>query len=267
MRIGLIGAGRMAMALAGGIVRSGLAREEDLVVSSREEGASRGAFGESFPLARWSPDLAQVADESDLVILAIKPQVAPAILPAMSSATAGKLVVSVMTGIPLARLAEMLHPSARIIRTMPNTPIMVGEGAAAYSCGPGVTPDDEAWVHRLLESGGKAWKVGESQLDAVTAVSGSGPAYVFHFLEAMIAGGVEEGLSAELAQALAVQTIIGAGRMVEKTGEAPLDLAAKVKSPGGTTLAACQALEDGHFRETVIRAIAAARRRAEELSK
>jgi pyrroline-5-carboxylate reductase len=269
MKIGIIGMGKMALALARSWVKVGLLPPENLTASSTAEGASRQRYLDSFPpgTARWTEDNAVAARAGDLVLLAVKPQKAGVILPGLREATGGKLVISVMTGISTDALERGLHPTARVVRTMPNTPMLVGAGASAYCLGRRATADDEGEARRLLEAGGACWRVEESQMDAVTGTSGSGPAYVFHFVEALEAGGIAQGLAPELARTLAIQTVFGAARLLQETGQAPLDLATQVKSPGGTTMAACAVLEARGFREAIVEAVSAATRRANELAR
>jgi pyrroline-5-carboxylate reductase len=151
---------------------------------------------------------------------------------------------------------------------MPNTPMQVGEGASVYAGGPNVTKDDLALVHRVLSSAGKAWRVDENQIDTITALSGSGPAYVFHFTDALIRGAVALGLPEELAQDLAIQTVLGSAQLAAQSPLPPLELAAQVKSPRGTTLAGCAVLEEHDaLNRLMARCLAAAKSRAEALAR
>jgi pyrroline-5-carboxylate reductase len=178
----------------------------------------------------------------------------------------GKLVVSGAAGISVASLAAGLGPEARVVRVMPNTPALVGEGAAAYCLGPGVSPEDEALVLRLLESVGIARRVPEGLMDAATGLCGSGPAFVYAMIEALSDGGVRVGLPRDLATAMAAQTVLGAARMVLETGLHPGVLKDQVTSPGGTTIAGLHALERGALRATLIDAVQAAALRSAELA-
>jgi pyrroline-5-carboxylate reductase len=205
---------------------------------------------------------------SGLVILAIKPQVFPEALPALREASAGKLFLSLAAGMSLEKIGGWLHPTARIVRSMPNTPMQIGAGASVYAGGPNVTEDDLALVHRVLSSAGKAWRVEEKQIDAVTALSGSGPAYVFHFIDALVRGAVELGLPENLAKDLARQTVLGSAQLAAQSPLAPMELAALVKSPRGTTLAGCAVLEENDaLNRLMARCLAAAKNRAEALAR
>ncbi len=269
MTIGFIGAGKMARALAAGIVRAGVASAKDLVCSSRSEKSGQ-PFLDLFPGAgaRWTSDTVQLVRESDLVILAIKPQVFPEVLPLLREASAGKLFLSLAAGLTTGKIGAGLHPTARIVRAMPNTPMQIGAGASVYAGGPAITAADFALIDRILASTGKAWRVDESQIDTITALSGSGPAYVFHFMDALIQAAVGLGLPEKLARELALQTVLGSAQLAAQSSLTPLELAAQVKSPRGTTLAGCAVLEEHDALNTLMaRCLAAAKTRAEELAR
>jgi pyrroline-5-carboxylate reductase len=208
-----------------------------------------------------------VTERSDVLILAVKPQsMAPVLAELRSVVTDGHLVVSIAAGVPLAALAAGLGPSCRLIRVMPNTPALVGAGASGYCLGPNATADDEAVVRACLGSVGRAYRVPESLLDAVTGLSGSGPAFVYLMIEALSDGGVRVGLPRDVATALAAQTLLGAAQMVLETGLHPGVLKDQVASPGGTTIAGLHALERGGLRAALIDAVQAATRRSAELA-
>jgi pyrroline-5-carboxylate reductase len=267
MVIGFIGAGVMARALGRGLVESGLVSASGLLCSAptREEGQP---FLDLFPGSRWTSDNAEVVRASDLVILAVKPQVLPAALPPLREAGANKLFLSIAAGVTIEKIRGWLDPSARVIRAMPNTPMQIGLGASVYAGDPKLPADDYALVDRVLSSAGKAWRVEEAQIDAVTALSGSGPAYVFHFIDALLRGGIALGLPEELSRALALQTVLGSAQLAAQSPLSPLDLAAQVKSPRGTTLAGCAVLEEnGAFNTLISAAMAAAHQRAGQLAR
>ena len=173
MIIGFIGAGKMARALATGIVRGGVTSANDLLCSSRTEKSGQ-LFLHLFPDTgvHWTSDNADLVGKSDLTVLAIKPQVFPDVLPTLREASAGKLFLSLATGISLEKMAGWLHPTARILRAMPNTPMQVGTGASVYVGNPNVTSADRELIHRILSAAGRAWPVLENQIDADTALSG-----------------------------------------------------------------------------------------------
>jgi pyrroline-5-carboxylate reductase len=267
MKIGFIGAGKMARALAGGIVHGSVAAAGEIICSSRSVESSRAFLG-LLPGARWTSNNAEVVRESYLVILALKPQQFADALPLLRDASAGKLVLSLAAGITLSQMSGWLDPTARLVRAMPNMPMQIGLGTSVYAAGPGATADDLALVERVLGSAGKAWRVEESQVDAVTALSGSGPAYVFHFIDALVRGAVSLGLDEELARELALQTVLGSAQLAAHSDLAPLELAAQVKSPRGTTLAGCAVLEENDALNALMaQTLAAARARAEALAR
>jgi len=267
MIIGFIGAGVMARALGKGLVKGGIVKAKDLICSAptQEDGQP---FLDLLPGAHWTAKNEEVVIKSSIVVLAIKPQVFPEVIPTLRKPSAGTLFLSLMAGIPLKKICEGLHRSARVIRSMPNTPMQIGAGASVYAGGPNVTEDDLVLAHLVLSSAGKAWRVEEKQIDAVTALSGSGPAYVFHFLEALVRGAVALGLPEQLARDLALQTVLGSAQLAAQSPLAPMDLAAQVKSPRGTTLAGCAVLEqDDALNQIMARCMAAAKARAEALAR
>ena len=266
MPIAFIGAGKMARALAGALIQGGIATADELTCSSRSEESGK-AFLEAFPGSRWTDDLVEQVEEAKLAILAIKPQQFSAALPGIASAGRDKLFLSVAAGITLEKMRGWLDPKARIVRVMPNTPMQIGVGASVYAGGENVTEADYELVERILSSAGKAWRVKEGEIDAITALSGSGPAYVFHFIEALTRGGMELGITESLARELARQTVLGAARLAADSHLAPMQLAEQVKSPGGMTLAGCAVLEkDDALDLLVAQCMAAAHRRASELA-
>jgi pyrroline-5-carboxylate reductase len=263
--IGFIGAGQMARALVAGFIRGGLLRSEQIVFADPVP-AARDAFREAAPVANLAPSNADVVVTAELVILAVKPQHVAAVLDEIGSKAKGKLIVSIAAGIRLATLAAKLS-GARLIRVMPNTPCLIGQSASAFSVGPGATEGDAALVHQLLEAVGRAYRVDEKLLDAVTGLSGSGPAFVYVAIDALADGGVRMGLPRDIALALAAQTFKGSAEMVLATGEHPAVLKDRVASPGGTTIAGLQSLESGGLRATLMSAVEAATNRSIELGK
>jgi len=201
-------------------------------------------------------------------VLAVKPQHMPAVLKEIAKGVEGRhLFVSVAAGVPLSAMASALGQNTRIIRVMPNTPCLVGAGATAFARGAKATEEDAALVERLFSTIGIAMEVTEPLLDAVTGLSGSGPAYVFQVIEAMSDGGVRSGLPRNVATRLAAQTVLGAAKMVLDTGEHPAALKDGVASPGGTTIAGLHELERGALRGALINAVEAATKRSQELGR
>ena len=266
LAIGFLGAGQMATALACGWSKAGLLD------------AAKSRAADPFPDARAKFEKATVvatldanravATACDVLVLAVKPQVMPAVLAELRPALAAKhLVVSIAAGVTLQTLAEGLGAKTRLVRVMPNTPCLVGSSATGYSPGSTATPDDVELVGKLFGAVGKAFRVAEPLLDAVTGLSGSGPAFVYTFIEALADGGVNCGLPRDVALALAAQTVLGSAKMVLETGLHPGALKDAVASPGGTTIAGLHALERAAFRAAAMDAVEAATRRAEELGR
>ncbi len=216
-------------------------------------------------------DNERVIRESAQIMLAVKPQIFPTLENAMKQLGPGRIVISIMAGISIARITAMAGPGVAVIRTMPNTPLMAGCGMTAVAPGPACRPGDEALCLKLFSAAGKTARVTEEQIDAVTAVSGSGPAYVFYLAEAMMEAGRELGLSAELADALTRQTILGAARLLDQDagpdGATPAELRKKVTSPGGTTQAAIEHMESCSVGPHIRQALAKAAARSRELGK
>jgi pyrroline-5-carboxylate reductase len=266
LAIGFLGAGQMATALAKGWSKAGLldaarSRASDLFAEART------AFESATRIHATAVNAEAVAGV-DVVVLAVKPQVMPAVLADLKPVvTPRHLVISIAAGWTLESLAAGLPSGTRLVRVMPNTPCLVGASAAAYAAGPSATAEDKATVQRLLQAVGTAVELPEHLLDAVTGLSGSGPAYVFVLIEALADGGVKAGLPRNVAQALAAQTVFGAAKMVLETGQHPAALKDTVASPAGTTIAGLTALERGGFRAAAMEAVVVAAERAKELGK
>lgn len=257
----------MATALGRGFVNAKLVPASALTASDPSD-AARAAFGQEVPGAQVVATNSNIFAACDVVILAVKPQLMKPVLAEVREVIRpDALVVSIAAGVTLAGLATGLQSNQRIVRVMPNTPCLIGRGASGFSLGPHATPADGKLVAQLLAAVGVAYEVPEAQLDAVTGLSGSGPAFVYTMIEALAQGGCEAGLPAELASALAAQTAVGAAEMVLATGETPAVLRDRVTSPGGTTLAGLKALEENGFQPAVVAAVVAATRRSVELGK
>lgn len=266
VRLGFLGAGKMATALARGWLNAGLVAPGN-VHASDPIPAARAAFTEATGLPA-SADNRAVVQASNLLILAVKPQTMADLLAEIrGDVTGNHLIVSIAAGVPLAKLAEGLGQDRRLIRVMPNTPCLVGASASAYSPGEHATPEDVQRVDRLLNAVGRAMPLPEKLLDAVTGLSGSGPAFVYVMIEALSDGGVRMGLPRDVATTLAAQTVLGAAKMVLETGQHPGPLKDMVTSPAGTTIAGLHALERGGVRAALMDAVEAATSRAAELSK
>jgi pyrroline-5-carboxylate reductase len=265
--IGFIGAGRMATALARGCLQSGLVTADQLLAADPNSGPRR-AFSEQVIGVRLFDTNQPVLEHADLIILAVKPQVMSAVLAEIrDQVTERHLFVSIAAGITLARLAADMPPGTRLIRVMPNTPCLVGLGASCFSRGPTATEADAKHVEKILGSVGQAFEVPEASLDAVTGLSGSGPAFIYRVIESLAQGGADMGLPEELALQLAAQTAKGAAEMVLTTGRSPAELREQVTSPGGTTVAGLNELARLQGAEAFRAAVIAATKRSEELGR
>jgi pyrroline-5-carboxylate reductase len=275
MRIGLFGAGKMGTALACGLTNA--FREIELRVVEPNDSAweaFKKAVGERATLDRVGAEASWI-DEVEVIILSVKPQQINAVLREIGKLRTDKLVISVAAGIRLSAVESALGDRARCVRVMPNTPLLIGEGFSAYALSCRCLKSDETFVTTLFNSppriaagiGSKAVRVEEHLMDAITALSGSGPAYVFHFIHALIEGGKKLGLEEALARDAAMWTVAGALAMMRgQPQRSPIDLAGDVKSPNGTTEAAYRFLEQHQWEEILIRAMKAAEMRSRELS-
>jgi pyrroline-5-carboxylate reductase len=262
--LSMIGGGRMALALADGFCRAGLATGTDMTVFDPDD-AARTRLAAAVPGIRFVRDAAAAAAAAGLVFLAVKPQqAAAACLAAAPGLRPGTTVVSIVAGLTTSTLAARLGTS-RVIRVMPNTPCLVGRGVSAVCATPDVPAADRARLVRLLGAVGHVHEVDEHLMDAVTGLSGSGPGFVARFVEALAAGGRASGLPAPLALALAVETVAGTGALLEATGEPPETVRERVTSPGGTTLAGLALMDARGVPEAIAAAVTAAAARAAEL--
>jgi pyrroline-5-carboxylate reductase len=262
--LGIIGGGNMAQAIVRGAIGSGFLKA-GAVVASDVSPAAREAMSRLG--ARAVADNAEAAG-CPRVLLAVKPrQAKDALAAAAGSVSPDATVISIVAGVRAARLDEWLGGRGRLIRVMPNTPVLVGEGMSCVAAGPRATKAGLAWTEALFASAGRTIRVDESLMDAVTAVSGSGPAYVFYLAEAMIAAGVAEGLAEPDARMLAAQTCLGAGKLLAQSGESPQTLRAKVTSPGGTTQRAIETMDAAGVPSALVKAIRSAALRSRELGK
>jgi pyrroline-5-carboxylate reductase len=263
-KIAILGTGNMGEALAKGLLRAGKTAPEALVCADpraerREE--IRVRYG-----VHVTANNREAAAQADLIVIAVKPQVIDVLLDEIAPAVdAKKLVISIAAGVPISAIARKLGAGVRIVRTMPNTPALVGAGATALARGSHATDADLEQALALFEAVGMAVVVEENLLDAVTGLSGSGPAFVFIAIEALADGGVKVGLARPVALALAAQAVMGSAKLVLETGEHPGRLKDQVTSPGGTSIAGVHALEQHGFRAALIAAVEAATRRSREL--
>lgn len=265
MKCAIIGCGKMGTALAAGAIRAGALMAND-VTGCDTNAASMQAFAEATG-AKTSTDVVSVVEASDVIILCVKPQDAIRVIGSFAGSNdgTGKLLISVVAGLSSNLLEDTVPSSWRVIRSMPNTPALVGKAATAFCKGERATDVDADFSMKFFSSVGLALEVSEHLINAVTGLSGSGPAYGFICIEALADGGVACGLPREQAMKLAAQTLLGAATMVMDTGMHPGVLKDAVASPNGTTIAAIEALEKGGLRSALISAVIAAVKRADEM--
>lgn len=265
MKIGFIGGGNMGSVLVGGLVSGELANTTDIIVSDVDE-EKRNHLHKTWNVHTTASNLEAVWNR-DIVVLAVKPQNMDAVLEEISGDVhISTLIISIAAGIPTHRIERFFPHDVRVIRTMPNTPALIAEGMSALARGSHAKTDDMHIARELFDAVGMTEEVDESLMDAVTGVSGSGPAYGFLFIEAMVEAGVQLGLEEETTLKLAAQTLLGAAKLCLKEEKTPAELRAMVTSPGGTTLEALKVLEKLKFKDTVIEAVKAATRRSRELA-
>jgi pyrroline-5-carboxylate reductase len=264
LKIGFLGAGKMASALAKGFVASKIVAAKQVIASDVFEPA-RAAFAKETGAAVTDSNL-EVLRFASVLVLAVKPNQVAAVLAELKPAFTSKhLLVSIAAGVTIKKLEAALPSGARVIRVMPNTPALVGEGASGYALGANASSEDGKLAQQLLSAVGVAFAVKESLLDAVTGLSGSGPAYVFQIIEALSDGGVAAGLPRDVATRLAAQTLLGSAKMVLETGQHPGALKDMVTSPGGTTIEGLHELEKGRVRAALMSAVRAAANKSKEL--
>ncbi|QQL43894.1 pyrroline-5-carboxylate reductase [Sulfuriroseicoccus oceanibius] len=264
--LGLIGLGNMGRALTDGFLANGALTPPQLAVFTRTEEKAQDYAATTGCTAVAS--LAELVNSSSALLAAVKPyQMHEALSAALDGVTESKLVISVAAGVTCDTLSASAGANHRIVRVMPNTPSLIGAGASSITAGPNATEDDLAFVEKLFSSVGICVTVPEDKIHAVIGVSGSAPAYVYTFIEALADGGVVQGLSRADSLKLAAQTVLGAARMVQESGDHPAVLRDAVASPGGTTIAAIHSLEQSGLRAAVIDAAAAAANRSREMSR
>lgn len=261
IKLEVVGGGRMGEALLAGLIRAGWAAPGELCVVERVA-ARRDELATIFP----GVDVRETAAAAEGAVIAVKP--ADVVDAGKELATAGvQRVLSIAAGVTTATLEGALGDGVPVVRAMPNTPALVAEGASAVATGASASADDLQWAEGILQAVGVVVRVSEAQLDAVTGLSGSGPAYVFLVAEALIEAGVLVGLSRDVAETLAVQTILGAGTLLARSDQDAAALRAAVTSPGGTTAAGLLELERAGFRGTLQNAVVAATERSRELGR
>jgi pyrroline-5-carboxylate reductase len=264
MRLGIIGCGKMGRALLEGILDAGLVAASDVTVHDAYSPAAQSTADDLGVTSVASN--AEVVAAADTVLLCVKPQTFPEMLGQVAASDVeGRLLISIAAGVRIAKIEQLSGGRHRVVRVMPNTPALVGKGASAFSPGASATLEDAETTRSLLAAVGYVIQVEEEQIDAVTALSGSGPAYIFAMIESLVAGGIEQGLAPAVAHELAAHTVAGAAAMVLEGNDSPTRLRENVTSPNGTTHAALEKMKSADFDGIVRSAIKAARDRAVEL--
>ena len=251
----------MAQAIAGGAIDEGVVAAGEVIGSDPSE-TNRATFDQ------WGCATAEdnhaVASQAEQVLLAVKPQIFPQVAPQLADGPEGQVLISIMAGLSSEKIASLIGGTRRIVRVMPNTPAMVGEGMTGIALGQGAQPGDDALAKQLFAAVGRVVDLDEPMIDAINAISGSGPAYLFYLAEAMESAAKELGLG-EHARQIVAQTLMGSGKLLAESGEDPAELRRKVTSPGGTTLAASTHLDSKQVHTSIVEAIHAAYVRAKEL--
>ena len=264
LKLGFLGAGKMATALAKGFLHAGLATADSIIASDPFEGARKAIATDTG--IKTAASNTGVLEFARVILLAVKPdQVNDVLAEARTHFTPQHLLISIAAGVTLARMEAALPAGARVIRVMPNTPALVGASASAFALGKAATAEDAEYAHKLFSTVGVAYLVKESLLDAVTGLSGSGPAYAFLMIEALSDGGVAAGLPRDIATKLAAQTLLGSAKLLLETGLHPGTLKDMVTSPGGTTIEGLHELEKAGVRGGIINAVRAAAEKSRKL--
>ncbi len=262
--IGIIGGGNMGEALIAGITQSGLLNSREILFF--EPRSDRSEFLQRKFSVSPTASNQDLVNQAPTLILAVKPQSVPEVLLELAPrVTSHHLLISICAGVPLDYIQSFFAHPIRMVRAMPNTPALIQKGATALSPSPVAKPEDLSAAEAIFQAVGITAVVKESQMDAVTGLSGSGPAYIFAVIEALAAGGVKEGLSQDVALALTTQTVLGAAHLIQVTAKHPATLRDQVCTPGGTTMAGLYAMEEGGFRLALMNAVIAATGRSKEL--
>ena len=267
-KLGFIGGGNMAEAMIKGLLSASFIEAKNIFVSEPSE-AKRDTLHAEYKI-KVSADNRELVKKCDILILAVKPQIFQEVLVDICSLVdSDKLVISIAAGVPISIIDDALRGDKNkkfsIVRTMPNTPALVQEGVTAIASGKHVNKTDVKIAHRIFEAVGRTVDVEEDQLDAVTGLSGSGPAYIFMLIEALSDAGVKMGLSREVSTTLTIQTVLGSAKLARESGKHPGELKDMVTSPGGTTISGLHALEEGSFHTTLMNAVEDATLRSREL--
>lgn len=264
-KIAFIGAGNLGSAIIRGLLAQKICAPTDLVCTSKT-GSSAQKIAAATGIV-YEPDLARLLAHADTVVIAFKPQSLAAADPQLAALTSGKLLISVLAGKRLSRLAQTFPTARNLVRFLPNTPSAIGAGIAGWCAATPLSPADRATVQSILDAMGASVELDEKHLDAITALGGSGPAFLFEFVAALRDGGIAAGLPLEVARKFAIETVLGSARLLARSGLEPDALRDQVVSPKGTTYAGLQVMASAKFRDTIRDTILAATHRAEELSR
>ncbi len=263
-KIGIFGAGNMGKALIYGLIQSKLYKLDNIIVYDINQ-EMLDKVHETLKVS-VAPDEKSVVREADLIVLAVKPDAQPSLLNKIKSQlNEDHVLISIAPGITISQIESLLLIPAKIVRVMPNTPALVGEGMSGLVANQNVEESEKEKVKTIFSSFGKAEFVPESLMDAVVGLSGSGPAYVYMFIEAMADGAVQQGMPRNMAYQFAAQTVLGSAKMVMETGKHPGELKDMVCSPGGTTIEGVKSLEEDHFRATVMNAVIAGSKKSRSM--
>jgi pyrroline-5-carboxylate reductase len=264
-KLAFLGAGNLASAIVRGLLDKKVYTPAEIACTSKTGVTARKLAGDAGVI--FEPDLPLLLGPADIVVVAFKPQSLAAADPRLAELTTGKLVVSLLAGKKIATLARTFPHARNLVRTMPNTPAAIGAGVTSYSARDPLKPGDRASLEVMLAALGTHLEVNEMQLDALTALGGSGPAFLFEYVAAMREAGIAAGLAPDIAARVALETTLGAARLLARSSESPEVLRDKVTSPNGTTFAGLQVLASRQFRETIRETILTAAKRAGELSR
>lgn len=267
MKLAIIGLGNMGQAILSGILKQDIIKTENIIAADKKFADPDFKAADEFSEIKITADNQEAAKEADYIILAVKPQIIKYVLQDIKNDAAAKIIISIAAGVKTEMLAQYFGSNSKIVRVMPNTPALVAEGMSALYFSPKVEADEKAFIEKIFKSLGKTVEVKEDKMDAVTGLSGSGPAFVYLYIEALADAGVLKGLDRQTALKLAAQTVKGGAEMVLSSGKHPAELKDMVCSPAGTTIAGVAELEDNAFRSAVIKAVNAAAERSEELGK
>jgi pyrroline-5-carboxylate reductase len=267
MKLAIIGLGNMGQAILSGILKAEIIEARNIIAADKKFAEPNFKPLDEFSEITITADNQKAVREADYIILAVKPQIIELVLEDIKDFAQSKVIISIAAGVKTRILSQYFTADTKIIRVMPNTPALVAEGMSAIYYSPSVEADEKVFVEKIFNSFGKITEVEESDMDAVTGLSGSGPAFVYIFIEALADAGVLRGLTRETALKLAAQTVKGGAEMVLSSGNHPAELKDMVTSPAGTTIAGVAELEKNAFRSAVISAVKIASERSEELGK